>query len=86
MGNDLGQLYRKAKKTGGDSSRKLEKGKCIPAAARVKLEEEIGYTADLERAAWFYSAIDFRNGADQTLWVRPTWKVENPRPQDVMRP
>ena len=63
---------------------KLEKGENADpkAAALRELEEEIGYTADLELLYDFYSAIGFCNERIK-LYVATNLKpVENPRPLD----
>ena len=60
---------------------KLEKGE--NAAALRELEEEIGYTADLELLYDFYSAIGFCNERIKLYGATNLKKVENPRPQDA---
>ena len=52
------------------------------AAALRELEEEIGYTADLELLYDFYSAIGFCNERIKLYAATNLKKVENPRPQD----
>ena len=63
---------------------KLEKGENADpkAAALRELEEEIGYTADLELLYDFYSAIGFCNERIKLYLATNLKKVENPRPQD----
>ena len=63
---------------------KLEKGENADpkAAALRELEEEIGYTADLELLYDFYSAIGFCNEKLKLYLASDLTKVENPRPQD----
>ena len=63
---------------------KLEKGENADpqAAALRELEEEIGYTADLELLYDFYSAIGFCNERIKLYVATNLKKVENPRPQD----
>ena len=51
-------------------------------AALRELEEEIGYTADLELLYDFYSAIGFCNERIKLYAATNLKKVENPRPQD----
>lgn len=51
------------------------------AAAR-ELEEETGYTADLELLYEFYSAIGFSNEHIKLYLARDLQRVPNPRPQD----
>ena len=64
---------------------KLEKGENADpkAAALRELEEEIGYTADLELLYDFYSAIGFCNERIKLYGASNLKKVENPRPQDA---
>ena len=64
---------------------KLEKGENADpqAAALRELEEEIGYTADLELLYDFYSAIGFCNERIKLYGATNLKKVENPRPQDA---
>ena len=53
----------------------------IPAALR-ELEEETGYTGQLELVYDFYSAIGFCNEKIKLYKASQLTKVENPRPQD----
>ena len=64
---------------------KLEKGENADpqAAALRELEEEIGYTADLELLYDFYSAIGFCNERIKLYAATNLKKVESPRPQDA---
>ena len=52
------------------------------AAALRELEEETGYTGQLELIYDFYSAIGFCNEKIKLYSASPLTKVENPRPQD----
>ncbi|MBP2622625.1 NUDIX hydrolase [Streptococcus oricebi] len=52
------------------------------AAALRELEEETGYTADLELVYDFYTAIGFCNEKIKLYSAQDLIKVENPRPQD----
>lgn len=52
------------------------------AAALRELEEETGYTGDLEPLYTFYSAIGFCNEKLYLYQARNLTKVDNPRPQD----
>ena len=52
------------------------------AAALRELEEETGYTGDLEMLYDFYSAIGFCNEKIKLYKASQLTKVENPRPQD----
>ncbi|MBG9368022.1 MULTISPECIES: NUDIX hydrolase [unclassified Streptococcus] len=52
------------------------------AAALRELEEEIGYTADLDLLYDFYTAIGFCNEKVKLYLGRNLSKVANPRPQD----
>lgn len=52
------------------------------AAALRELEEETGYTGDLEPLYTFYSAIGFCNEKLYLYEARNLTKVDNPRPQD----
>ena len=63
---------------------KLEKGENADpqAAALRELEEEIGYTGDLDLLYDFYSAIGFCNERIKLYAATNLKKVENPRPQD----
>lgn len=51
-------------------------------AALRELEEETGYTGDLELIHEFYTAIGFCNEKIKLYLARNLKKVENPRPQD----
>ena len=51
-------------------------------AALRELEEETGYTGDLELLYDFYSAIGFCNEKIKLYSASHLTKVENPRPQD----
>lgn len=64
---------------------KLEIGEnSDPAAAALReLEEETGYTGDLELVYDFYTAIGFCNEKIKLYRVSNLTKVENPRPQDA---
>lgn len=83
----LVKQYRKAiEKTSVEiPAGKLEKGENADpkAAALRELEEEIGYTADLELLYDFYSAIGFCNERIKLYVATNLKKVENPRPQDA---
>ena len=46
------------------------------------MEEETGYTGDLELIHEFYTAIGFCNEKIKLYLARNLRKVENPRPQD----
>ena len=64
---------------------KLEKGENADPQAAVlrELEEEIGYTADLELLYDFILPLDFATSGSNSM-LRPTWKRwKNPRPQDA---
>lgn len=63
---------------------KLETGENTdPATAALReLEEETGYTGDLELLYDFYTAIGFCNEKIKLYRVSHLTKVENPRPQD----
>ncbi|MBF0778125.1 NUDIX hydrolase [Streptococcus cuniculi] len=52
------------------------------AAALRELEEETGYTGDLELLYDFYSAIGFCNERLRLYVAKNLVKVENPRPMD----
>ena len=52
------------------------------AAALRELEEETGYTGQLELVYDFYSAIGFCNEKIKLYKASQLTKVENPRPQD----
>ena len=52
------------------------------AAALRELEEETGYTGELELLYDFYSAIGFCNERIRLYSASHLTKVENPRPQD----
>ena len=86
---DFGQAVpqRRSRRTSVEiPAGKLEEGENADpqAAALRELEEEIGYTANLELFYDFYSAIGFCNERIQTFMVRPTWKRwKIPRPQDA---
>ncbi|MET3634527.1 NUDIX hydrolase [Streptococcus sp. SGI.013] len=51
-------------------------------AALRELEEETGYTGDLELIHSFYTAIGFCNEKIQLYLAKDLQRVENPRPQD----
>lgn len=53
------------------------------AAALRELEEETGYTGDIELLYEFYSAIGFCNEKLKLYVARNLKKVDNPRPQDA---
>ena len=53
----------------------------MSAAAR-ELEEETGYTGDLELLYEFYTAIGFCNEKIKLYLANNLQKVANPRPQD----
>ena len=63
---------------------KLEAGEHADpkAAALRELEEETGYTGQLELVYDFYTAIGFCNEKIKLYKVSDLTKVENPRPQD----
>ena len=63
---------------------KLEAGEHTDpkAAALRELEEETGYTGQLELVYDFYTAIGFCNEKIKLYKVSNLTKVENPRPQD----
>lgn len=63
---------------------KLEVGENadLHAAALRELEEETGYTGQLELVYDFYSAIGFCNEKIKLYKASQLTKVENPRPQD----
>ena len=70
----LVKQYRKA----------IERTSADPQAAALReLEEEIGYTANLELLYDFYSAIGFCNERIKLYGATNLEKVENPRPQDA---
>ena len=62
----------------------MEKGENAEpqAAALRELEEEIGYSGNLELLYDFYSAIGFCNERIKLYAATNLKKVENPRPQD----
>ena len=66
------------------SAGKLEVGENADpkAAALRELEEETGYTGELELLYDFYSAIGFCNERIRLYSASHLTKVENPRPQD----
>lgn len=51
-------------------------------AAKRELEEETGYSGDLELIYEFYTAIGFCNEKIKLYLATQLKKVENPRPQD----
>ncbi|MBS6243707.1 MAG: NUDIX hydrolase [Streptococcus sp.] len=82
----LVKQYRKAiEKTSYEiPAGKLEVGEIADpyAAALRELEEETGYTGQLELVYDFYSAIGFCNEKIKLYKASQLTKVENPRPQD----
>ena len=88
--NEFGQLYLTQRLEGQDFAQALEfPGGKVDAdetpeeALKRELEEEIGYTADLELLYDFYSAIGFCNERIKLYGATNLKKVENPRPQDA---
>ena len=62
---------------------KLDSKEEVPLeAAKRELEEETGYTGQLELVYDFYSAIGFCNEKIKLYSASHLKKVENPRPQD----
>ena len=82
----LVKLYRKAIEATSYEipAGKLEVGENADphAAALRELEEETGYTGQLELVYDFYSAIGFCNEKIKLYKASQLTKVENPRPQD----
>lgn len=82
----LVKQYRKAIETTSYEipAGKLEVGENADphAAALRELEEETGYTGQLELVYDFYSAIGFCNEKIKLYKASQLTKVENPRPQD----